>query len=479
MADNKIIGRKEEQKILQSGLNTPEAELIALYGRRRVGKTYLIRTYYKEFIAFEFTGAQKASYKSQLENFRLALQSATKSDMPLANPATWLEAFSMLTTYMLNLPADKPAVFFFDEFPWIETPRSGFLKVFDHWWNTQASRLSHVKVVICGSAASWMIDKILNDKGGLHNRVTQTIRLMPFNLGETEAYLQSRGVVLEKYGLLQLYMAMGGIPHYLRNINAGESPAQIIDRLFFTKDGLLKNEFKNLYAALFTNAEQHEQVIRILAIKPGGLTRNEIIKACGFTTGGSTSNILNELQESGFITAYIPFQKNKNESIYKLSDEYSLFYLKFVEHSRDAGAGAWLRQYSTSAYTIWSGSAFETVCLKHELQIRRALGIEGVLTNACTWRHKAGKGKHGAQIDLLLDRRDHCINICEMKFSNALFVIEKKYAQELDRKIEVFRGETKTRSNLFLTMVTTYGTKVNEHYLGRVQAEVKMEDLFG
>jgi hypothetical protein len=396
----------------------------------------------------------------------------------LAIPSSWLRAFVMLDSYIDTLPADKPAVLFFDEFPWIETRRSGFLQAFDHWWNASASQRSHLKVVICGSAASWMIDKIINNRGGLHNRVTQTLRLLPFTLGETQQYLQSKQVTLELYSQLQLYMAMGGIPYYLQNIQPGESSAQIIDRLCFSKDGPLKNEFNNLYKSLFAHSESHELVIRALAAKGKGLTRNEIIAECGFTSGGTTSKILRELEESGFIHPYVPFQKNANESIYKLSDEYSLFYLKFIEHAKDKEAGAWLRQYGTPAYAIWSGFSFESVCQKHVLQIRRKLGIEGVLTDTSTWRHVPAKGEQGAQIDLLLDRQDRCINICEMKFSSDEFVIDKTYAAELDRKVNVFSTETGTKKTIFLTMITTYGTRRNEHYLGRIQTEVLMPDLF-
>jgi hypothetical protein len=323
-----------------------------------------------------------------------------------------------------------------------------------------------------------MIDKIINNRGGLHNRVTQTIRLLPFTLGETQAYLKGKGVILDQYNQLQLYMAMGGIPHYLRNINPGESAVQIIDRLCFAKDGPLKLEFNNLYKSLFAHSENHERVIRALAAKGKGLTRNEIIDECNFTSGGTTSRILQELEESGFITPYIPFQKNTNESIYKLSDEYSLFYLKFIEHAKDTAEGAWLRQYGIPAYTSWSGFAFESVCQKHILQIRRRLGIEGVMTNTAVWRHTPGKGAQGAQIDLLLDRQDRCINICEIKFSGNEFVIDKKYAAELDTKVNVFRAETGTKKTLFPTMITTYGIRKNEYYLGRIQAEVLMEDLF-
>jgi len=473
-----ITGRIAEQKILAARLRTPEPELIAIYGRRRVGKTHLVRTFCKDAIVFEFTGIHGVMMKTQLENFSQVLQLATKSTLALAIPANWLQAFMMLDTYLNTLPTDKPAVIFFDEFPWIETHKSGFLQAFDHWWNASASRKSYLKVIICGSAASWMIDKIINNRGGLHNRVTQTIRLLPFTLGETQAYLQTKGVSLDQYSQLQLYMAMGGVPHYLRNINPGESAAQIIDRLCFAKDGALKNEFNNLYKSLFANSENHERVIRALAAKGKGFTRNEIIAECSFTSGGTTSRILQELEESGFITPYIPFQKKANESIYKLSDEYSLFYLKFIERAKDSQVGAWLRQYGTSAYSIWSGFAFESVCQKHVLQVRRKLGIEGVLTTTSTWRHAPGKGTQGAQIDLLLDRQDRCINICEMKFSGDEFVIDKKYAAQLDMKVNVFRTETGTRKTLFPTMITTYGTRKNEHYLGRIQAEIVMEDLF-
>lgn len=476
-----LIGRAEEQKILNQKLTTGTPELIAVYGRRRVGKTYLIRTTLKDSIVFEMTGIHEASLKEQLRNFSLALGLAIKSPAPLATADSWLQAFHDLDKYLLDtIDADKPAVLFFDEFPWTHTPRSNFLRAFDHWWNSSGTKRPNLKVVICGSAASWMIEKIFNDRGGLHNRVTQRIRLLPFTLGETEAYLSHKGAVLDHYQILQLYMAMGGIPYYLQHIVPGESAAQIIDRLCFTANGILKSEFKNLYESLFTNSEQHEKVIRTLAKKGKGLTRQEIIEECKLTTGGSTSKMLKELEESGFITPYIPFGKTVNESIYKLTDEYSLFYQKFIENTKVSGEGAWLRQAGTASYISWSGFSFESVCHKHTVQIKKALGIGGVLTEESNWRHHPGRGsgQSGAQIDLLLDRQDRCINICEMKFASDEFAIDKKYAGELDNKVNVFRRETGTKKTLFLTMITTYGVKKNDYYTGRVLAEVVMEDLF-
>jgi len=476
-----IVGRIAEQEILAQKLETGKPELIAIYGRRRVGKTYLVRTFYKDLLSFEMTGIHNASLKDQLKNFSLSLGRAIKSAAPPAIPADWIQAFDELDRYLLDaLPVNKPIVLFFDEFPWLQTPKSNFLKAFEHWWNSAGTKRANLKVVICGSAASWMIDKIVNNRGGLHNRLTQTIRLLPFTLGETGAYLHHIGVRLEPYQVLQLYMAIGGVPYYLQHIRPGESAAQAIDRLCFTKDGPLQSEFTNLYESLFANAEQHEKVIRALAQKGKGLTRQEIIDACKFTSGGGTSSILKELQESGFITSYTPFGKTTNDNIFKLSDEYSLFYQKFIEGAKATGAGTWTRQANTSSYISWSGFAFESVCHKHTLQIKKALGIAGVLTEESSWRYHPPKGsdQSGAQIDLLLDRQDLCINVCEMKFSVDEFVISKKYAAELDNKVSVFRRETGTRKTLFPTMITTYGVRKNEYYTGRIQGEVVMKDLF-
>jgi predicted AAA+ superfamily ATPase len=474
----KITGRIPEQKILAAKMASGEAELIAVYGRRRVGKTYLVRTFFKDALVFEFIGIHEASMKDQLENFAQAMQKWAKSAVPLATPENWMKAFQMLDSYINSLPTDKPAVIFLDEFPWIHSQKSGFLAAFDHWWNASASTRPQLKVIICGSAASWMIDNIINNRGGLHNRVTQTIRLLPFNLAEMEEYLKSRGSGLDRYQLLQLYMAMGGIPHYLKNVLPGESAAQVIDKLCFTKDGLLRKEFDNLYKSLFANSTSHELVVRTLAKKAKGLTRTEIINECKFTSGGTTTKILKELEESGFITPYIPFEKMSNDSIYKLSDEYSLFYIKFIESISNAGEGTWLRQFSNPSYVIWSGFAFESICHKHVLQVKKALGIEAVMTQHSVWRYAPGKGGNGAQIDLLLDRQDRCINICEMKFSNDEYTITKKYADELDAKVNIFRIQTRAKKTIFPTMITTYGTRKNEYYGVRVQGEVMMDDLF-
>ncbi|MGJ7032186.1 AAA family ATPase [Niabella hirudinis] len=474
-----IIGREAEKKTLKEALNSKEAELIAILGRRRVGKTFLIRGYYQQHLVFECTGLHEAGLPDQLLNFNNALQQAMQSPIPPATPDSWMQAFTFLSSFLQIKMKTKPVVVLFDEFPWMHTPKSGFLMAFGHWWNTWASRKPQLKVVICGSAASWMVENVLHNRGGLHNRVSRTIRLLPFSLKESEDYLVSRGVRLDHYQLLQLYMAIGGIPQYLKQINNGESSTQVIDRLFFERNGILKAEFNVLYRSLFNNPSHHESIVRQLAKKASGMSRTEIIQACGFTTGGTTTRLFEELEQSGFISQYIPFEKTSRDAVYKLSDEYSLFYLKFVERSRATDAGAWLKLAAGHVYNSWSGYAFEAICQKHVLQIKEALGIRGVYTEASGWRYTSKPGEEGAQIDLLLDRKDHCINICEIKFSDKMFVIDKKYAAELDRKISVFKERTKTKKTIFPTMITTYGTTQNIYYTGRIVSEVTMADLFG
>lgn len=473
-----IIGRSVEKDLLNRIENSGEPELVAVYGRRRVGKTYLIRNGFSKPPRFELSGMHHVTLTQQLEGFARSLTIAA-GGLPIAPPPSWLGAFDLLKKYLAPILAKERTIIFFDEFPWIDTPKSGFLPAFEHFWNSWASTQKNLVVVICGSAAAWMIKKVLRNRGGLHNRVTRRIRLLPFTVGETDAYLSFRKIRLDKFQVLQLYMVLGGIPQYLKEIEPGESAIQAIDRLCFTKDGLLQNEFSNLYHSLFDGAQKHTDIVRALAKKARGLTRNEIIETCKLSSGGHTTQLLEELTESGFIDSYIPFKKNKQDALYKLVDEYSLFYLRFMEGRKSMGAGTWVRFTSGNSWTVWSGYAFESMCMKHLPQIKKALGIGDVYTEVSSWRHRpVDTSDQGAQIDLLIDRNDSCINVCEMKFSANEFVISKAYARELENKLLIFREQTKTKKTLFLTMITTFGVKNSRFFPGLVQKEATMSLFF-
>jgi hypothetical protein len=473
-----VIGRTEEKRLLQKIEKSGESELLAVYGRRRIGKTYLIRNGFSKMPAFEFSGIHHATLDQQLEGFSLALTAAA-GGLPLAKPVSWLQAFEMLKQYLNPLLSKDKTIIFLDEFPWINTPKSGFLPAFENFWNTWASKEKKLVVVICGSAASWMIKKVIRNRGGLHNRVTRRMRLLPFTLGETEAYLKYRKIKLDKYQLLQLYMVMGGIPQYLKEIEVGDSAAQTIDKLCFTKDGILQDEFKSLYHSLFDSAQNHIDIVKALAKRSKGLTRKEVIEACKLTTGGYATQLLDELTESGFISSYVPFGKSSSAALYKLTDEYSLFYLKFIDGSKATGEGTWLRNLTGNSWSSWSGYAFEGICMKHVSQIKKSIGIKDVFADVSVWQYQPkDKGNKGAQIDLLIDRNDSCINICEVKFSANPFEISKAYAKELESKLSVFHQQTKTRKTLFLTMITTYGVQNLQNHVALVQKEVTMEALF-
>lgn len=472
-----LIGRQEEQAILQEALHSNKAEMVAVFGRRRVGKTFLIKQTYQAHIAFDLTGLQGATNKEQLQNFSNQLTIFSQSPVPVKTPANWLDAFFMLAKFLDHQPNDKKRVVFFDEVPWLAGTKSGFITGLGWFWNSWAET-RNIVVVICGSAASWMIQKIVNDRGGLHNRITKRVFLAPFTLSETEAYLQSHHVFYNRYQILQVYMAIGGIPHYLNEIKAGKSATQNINDVCFSKNGLLRDEFSRLYAALFANADKHVAVIRALVQSRQGLTRPAIIKNAQLSEGGNTSGVLEELEQSGFITAYYPFDKRKKEMLYRLTDEYSLFYLRFIERNKDSGNETWNQLSQTQAAKVWSGYAYENTCLKHVPNIKKALGISGVYTQSSTFFQKENDDEKGAQIDLVLDRNDRIINLFEIKFYNTEFTFSEADAKAVRNQMRAFKEKTKTKKQLMIVLLTTFGMEHNKHSLGLVENVLTMDDLF-
>ncbi len=473
-----LTGREEEIEILKDLLRSDKPELLAVYGRRRVGKTFLIKTFYRDHIVFSCTGEYKASTATQLANFneKLAAWFPRKAKAPA--PQTWQQAFIRLRDMLLSIKSRKKKVVFFDELPWLDGHKSGFLSAFGYFWNAYAADIPGIIVVICGSATSWIIDKVVNNKGGLHNRITRRIRLLPFSLKETEQFLLSKNIRYGRYELLQLYMVMGGIPAYLNEIKRGKSVAQNIQAICFSKDGLLAGEFDNLYTALFRFPERHIQVIYALARNNRGLTRTKLLAAGKLPSGGTLTKTLTELIESGFVEKTYPFDKKEKESLYRLADEFSLFYFRFIHHQKSRLKDQWLARQATIQYQSWCGYAFENICIRHIMQIKQALQIGAVQTGVSSWVFAGNKTEKGTQIDLLIDRADHVVNICEMKYSNKQFVIDKRYAGELQAKKDVFRMRSGSNKTIHLTMVTTYGTADNDHKLQWVDSEVCMDDLF-
>ena len=475
-----LVARDRERETLTEALESSRPELIAVYGRRRIGKTFLVREHFRDAIVFELTGSHAGDMATQLRAFALALGRAMSAPAALAPPSDWMEAFTQLERYLTELPRPGAKhVVFLDELPWIATRRSGFLSAFEHFWNAWASAQPWLAVVICGSAASWMLRKVIKQRGGLHNRVTRRVRLQPLGLRESREYLRARHVTLDDYQLLELYMALGGIPHYLNQVRPGRSAAQSIDQACFSPDGVLTEEFQELYAALFEKSERHEAIVRALAKKRRGLERGELLDAAKLPSGGTATKVLDELEESGFVSRSVPLGHTLRESRFQLADAYSHFYLSWIEKHRGKESGAWLKKRASPRFRAWAGLAFERVCLEHVAAIKKRLGIAAVDTDHAVWVHRpVSHDDEGAQIDLVIERADRCANLCEMKFSESEFVIDKAYAKELARKRDVYARVTGTSRSLFLTIVTTEGVRRNEHAQRLGVQVVTMDALF-
>lgn len=470
-----MIGRKEERRILENLKIANKSAFVAIYGRRRVGKTYMVRHVFNNEFTFHITGIANVNLSAQLTSFFAGLIRYFPWMEDKKVPQSWFEAFQYLIS-ALEADGEGRKILFLDELPWLDYPNSNFIPALEHFWNSWASARKDVLLITCGSAASWMINNLINNHGGLHNRVTHRLPLEPFTLTEVEAFLKSKSAGYNRYQIVQLYMALGGIPFYLEMIDTGKSVTQNINDLCFTPRGMLRREYQNLYPSLFKNASRHQAIIEVLAKKAKGLVRSELLRQANISDGGTATKTLRELETSGFIRKYPAFGKKKRYVLYQLSDFYSFFYLRFIKNSSDLDKNFWISAIDSPDVRAWSGYAFEQVALAHLDQIKQALGISGIQTRSSAWVGSHDEQK--AQIDLVIDRRDQVINLCEMKFSLNIFKIDKAYAHNLRSKIQIFKAATNTRKAIFMTFITTFGIEEGLHGGGLVQNNLTIDDLF-
>lgn len=471
---NKIIGRKPELETLSKCIESDKAELIAVYGRRRIGKTFLVKNFFKNKFDLYTTGIYKGTRQEQLRFFNKQLSEYSGFPYPQVN--NWFDAFDQLKHY-LSQKKDK-AIVFFDEMPWMDSPKSGFLKAFEVFWNGWASDQNNIKIIVCGSATTWIMSNLFGNKGGLYNRVTCRIKLQPFTLGECEMFFKAKGIEWNRHQITEAYMIFGGIPFYLEMIRKGQSLAQAVDSLFFRESGELRNEYDSLFRSLFNDSSIYRAVIEAISKKVKGLTRQEIQSAIKISDGGRLTEVLDNLCNCDFIRRYNAYGHKERNMMYQLTDLFTLFHFRFVRNKSAQDDNFWSLQTDTPQHNTWRGYAFEQVCLHHIPQIKKALGINGIRCDVSAWSCRQTEEHQGAQIDLVIDRRDQVINLCEMKFSNEEYSISADYEKTLRNKINAFRLETKTRSALHLTMITTYGTTKNSHS-GIVTSEVMIDELFG
>lgn len=464
-----IVGRDSEKHKLNDALISQRSELIAVYGRRRIGKTYLVREFYNKHFIFSFTGLRNGTRSAQIENFMIELREIS-GKFEKENPKNWLQVFSILRKYLKSIrKTQRKKVIFIDEFPWVDTMRSGFLPAFENFWNAYCTTRNDLIVVVCGSAASYMLKKIIRNRDGLHNRITQTIKLEPFTLKEVNEFFTFKKIKLPKIEILKIYMTLGGIAEYLEHIKIGDSSVTAIDRICFQKGAQLEHEFNEVFKSLFEEGSYHEQIINGLSKGPKyGMSRDEILAEQGLSSGGQFSKSLMELIESGFVEEYRSYRTKRKATLYRIIDEFCLFHLQFIASNK---GNKWIQLHVKKAYKIWSGYAFETICYKHIENIKKALKCNQIDSQNYVWNNK------NAQIDLVIDRNDNIVNLCEIKFYTDKFSIDKEYANKLRNKETQFKNDTKTKKGINTVMITTWGTK-GTHGIGLVTNDITMDCFF-
>lgn len=484
-----IVGRHKQKTLLSTIYQSQQAEFVVVYGRRRVGKTFLIESFFEDHVGpfFHIVGIQKGALKEHLKEFSKEIGRIFYGGAKIEIAPNWMQAFEALNSAIDNQKSQQPIILFFDEFPWLATSRSGLLSTLEYYWNRFWKNDSRIKLIICGSSASWMIKKIIHHKGGLHNRITEQINLKPFNLAETKAFLHHRGMTLHLKQILDLYFVMGGVPYYLNQLQKKLSIAENINHLCFRKEGRLFNEFNILFTSLFDDAQIYEELIRIIARSRHGISREDIEKNVKHTKkGGTLTKRLQDLELVGFIKGFLPVGHAKKGLFYRILDEYSLFYLQWIEPEKHniemdiEDNNVWLNLIQSSKYQSWRGYAFESVCYKHISAIKKALKIN-VASNIGAWRYVPRANElteQGAQIDLLFDRKDDAITFCEIKYSEQPFVIDKPCAETLKRIIEVYKAVTRSKKQFFIAMIAANGLHQNMYAKDLISAVVTIDNLF-
>ena len=471
-----MIGREKETALLVNAAEQNRAQMIAVYGRRRIGKTYLVRETFRGRFTFQHAGVYKGTRKQQLSAFYDALKDAGLSEKN-KEPENWFEAFQLLKE-LVKTSTQKKKILFIDELSWMDTPKSDMMMALEHFWNAWASARDDVLLIVCSSATSWMLNKVIHNKGGLYNRLTAQIHLHPFQLYTCREFVDAQHLAFSDQQIMELYMIIGGVPFYWGLLKKGLSVTQNVDLLFFSEDAPLKQEFEYLFSSIFRKPEDYRLIIQTLSGKKSGMTRNEILAKSGLTGSGMFSQKLKELESCGFIREYHAFGKKEKDSLYQLTDPFILFYYHFVR-KQTGDPFFWSHQINTPAINTWAGLAFEQLCLLHIQQMKTALGISGILTNVASFTCQAepDAGIHGSQIDLLIQRADRTVNLLEMKYAKGPYVISKTVNDDLRKKTEDFKRKTGTRDAVHLTMVTPYGLVWNT-YAGEIQSQITAEDLF-
>ena len=469
-----IIGRREEIRELEKCEKSKKSELVCVYGRRRVGKTYLVEQSFANLFAFRATGVESGNTRTQLKSFYQRLVEAGDTERRV--PQDWFEAFSRLERILaaenIRRSIHGKRIVFFDEFPWFATPRSDFLEAFGEFWNRCGTAQGDFLFIICGSATSWIIKNILEDTGSLYNRVTSQIFLRPFSLRETELYMESRVFGWSRRQIVECQMIFGGLPYFFDLLNPDESLTWNINALIFKPHALLRHESKKLLEATLKKSPAYNDILKCLSSHYYGMQKNACFASLDISQG-TFSRAVEDLIKCGYVHESVDRYSKGHPLRLQLIDPFLLFHYNFLEKGYSETTRFEDFKSDTGRYNNWRGHAFEILCMYHIDHIKNALGISGVRTNSYAWVSE----KNEAQIDLVLDRDDGIVNICEEKYTDTAFAVSAEYEERLLKKMDIYRAETKTKKALKIVMICTEnlaGTANTEH----ITRVLTLDDLF-
>lgn len=471
MSSPTIIGREEELATISRLYTSERSEFLALYGRRRVGKSFLIEEAMENKFTFMTVGlfikvdkddAEKVeSYRQQqLRHFYSSLLEYGLPEEGNPAPTNWLDAMNLLKKLLLSKRSRRKVVFI-DELPWLAGPQSSELvSELGFFWNQWARKRKDILLIVCGSATSWMIDNVIREYEGLYGRVTETIALKPFTLAECERYWEKRGFHLSRYEVALTYMVIGGVPYYMDSFRPDRTMADNINTIYFNKDKA-RQEFKDVYAGLYSSSEVYINVIRQLGKRFYGMSRTELLEALDKKGGGNFSDVLENLIDSGIIRSYTLYGSPRKQTVYQLMDFFTLFYLRFCENTDFT---SWRSVQRSKPFYSWAGNSFELLVVEHIQQLADALRIKEYAT-PFSWSGDTPDGDE-AQIDLVIpataERADY---ICEMKFSEGKYILKEEDADDITRHIEALKNSSihKLSHSIYVVLVTSFGVTESKH----------------
>ncbi len=472
----KIISRKEEKKDLEYCERSKKSELICVYGRRRVGKTFLVEQTFRDF-AFRAVGLEKGTTKQQLKSFGQRL--IEYGDDIKQTPENWFEAFSRLDKILsgesIRRSLNGKKIVFLDEFPWFATKKSDFLVAFEDYWNRRGTQDGDLLFIICGSATSWIIKNVIKNTGNMFQRVTKKICVEPFTLAETELFFKDREFDWSREQIAECQMIFGGLPFFFDLMNTSQSLVKNINRLLFDKDALFGDETKKLLDATLSESPIYEKILSKLAFARYGIKKSELQVEIA-APNGTYGRAVQDLVDCGYVIEYKKKYEEYNPLYIQLVDPFLLFHYHYLSKEKRIDSYEDLIG-NIGRYDNWRGTAFEILCLNNTASIKSALGIRGVKTECYPWYNSTDKKNERVQIDMVIERADKITNLCEIKYTNKPFVIDASYEQELIKKRDIFKEKTGTSQALKVIIISAAGVS-GTRYTSYISDIITLDDIF-